>query len=227
MSTIRLEHVSVFHRDMRSKTAIAALYDVSLEIPDGLLTVIQGPSGCGKTTLLKAVAGVLAVDEGMIFKDSTDITSLPIDKREIAYVTQEHTPYPHLTVFDNIAFPLKQTGVPVDEIRRRVHETAVDLDISVLLSRKPKVLSKGQQQVIALARAIVRRPDVLLLDEPFASLDPVRRSGIKKVIRDVQRRDGLTIVLVTHDEDDATDLADVIVTMDNGSVTDVPRRRTT
>jgi ABC-type sugar transport system ATPase subunit len=227
MSTIRLEHVSVFHRDVRSKTAVAALFDVSLEIADGLMTVVQGPSGCGKTTLLKVISGVLAADEGALYKDSVDITTDPPDKRGVAYVTQEHTPYPHLTVFENIAFPLRQSGAPVEEIRRRVNAIAHDLDISPLLSRKPRVLSKGQQQVLALARAIVKRPDVILLDEPFASLDPLRRTHIKTRLRDMQRRGGLTVVIVTHDDDDASELADVIVTMDNGSVTGTHRRQNT
>ncbi len=225
MATFRLEEVSVYHKDERFKTAVAALFEVSLVIKDGLLTVVKGPSGAGKTTLLKVIAGTLSVDEGKVFKDHLDITDLSTDKRGCAFVTQEHTLYPHLTVFDNIAFPLRQAAVPLEEIRVRVKEIAKSLGLSLVLSRKPRVLSKGQQQMVAIARAIIRRPDVMLLDEPFANVDLMRRIALKEFLLSLQKTLGLTIVLVTHDEDDVINLGDVTITVENGAVIDIRERK--
>lgn len=218
MNDIQLIQLSKFFILPKNKSAIAALNQIDLSIPLNKITVIQGVSGCGKTTLLKVIAGLYDIDEGQILFNGLDITHIPANQRNIAYVSQSTILYPHMTVFDNIAYPLKQASVPPEEIKRRVFELSKIMNIDLLLSRKPKVLSGGQQQKVAIARALVKQPTLLLLDEPFSNLDPKTALSLLSLIKHLQALFQLTIILVTHHEMDANMLGDYFITMDNGEI---------
>lgn len=221
MGNIKLDSVSKYFIDKKSNTAIAALYHINLNIPRNTFTVVTGPSGCGKTTLLKIIAGLYLVDEGQIFFNDDDVTSVSPNKRNCAFVSQAYALYPHMSIFDNIAYPLKQASIPVEEIKRRVGEISTLLQLNLFLSRKPKVLSGGQQQRVALARAIVKHPNILLLDEPLSNLDESSRLQIRELLKTLQKKLNLSIVIVTHHEADAHYLADLLIHMDNGSILSV------
>lgn len=218
MNDIQLIQLSKFFILPKNKSAIAALNQIDLSIPLNKITVIQGVSGCGKTTLLKVIAGLYDIDDGQILFNGLDITHVPANQRNIAYVSQSTILYPHMTVFDNIAYPLKQASVPPEEIKRRVFELSKIMNIGLLLSRKPKVLSGGQQQKVAIARALVKQPTLLLLDEPFSNLDPKTALSLLSLIKHLQALFQLTIILVTHHEKDANMLGDYFITMDNGEI---------
>jgi len=201
--------------------AVAALRGVSLDFPAGRLTAVLGPSGCGKTTLLRAIAGFLTLDEGRVRFGDDDVTALPPQQRGTAMVFQSYALWPHMTVFDNIAYGLRLKRVPKPEIAKRV-EAALALveigDIDAVARRKPAALSGGQQQRVALARALVVEPRVLLLDEPLSNLDAKVRQRLRVEIRRLQRRVGITTVYVTHDQEEALAIADRVVLMSAGRV---------
>jgi len=201
--------------------AVEALRGVSLEFAAGKLTAILGPSGCGKTTLLRAIAGFATVDAGRIFFASDDVTARPPQARETAMVFQNYALWPHMSVFDNVAYGLRRRRVASADIRRRVL-AALDLveigDAAGIAQRKPGALSGGQQQRVALARALVVEPRVLLLDEPLSNLDAKVRQRLRVEVRRLQRRIATTMIYVTHDQEEALAIADRVVLMHAGSV---------
>jgi putative spermidine/putrescine transport system ATP-binding protein len=204
--------------------AVEALRSVSLDFTAGRLTAILGPSGCGKTTLLRSIAGFVSVDGGAIRFDGADVTPLPPQRRGTAMVFQSYALWPHMTVFDNVAYGLRLRRVPAPEIDRRVREALalVEIgDVDATARRKPTALSGGQQQRVALARAIVVEPRVLLLDEPLSNLDAKIRQRLRVEVRRLQRRVGTTTIYVTHDQEEALAIADRVVLMNRGAVVQV------
>jgi ABC-type Fe3+/spermidine/putrescine transport system ATPase subunit len=201
--------------------AVAALQGVSLEFEAGRLTAILGPSGCGKTTLLRAIAGFVTVDAGTIRVGHREVTHLPPQARGAAMVFQNYALWPHMTVFDNVAYGLRLRGARRPDVRRRV-EAALALveigDVEGIARRKPGALSGGQQQRVALARALVVEPHVLLLDEPLSNLDAKVRQRLRAEVRGLQRRVGITTIYVTHDQEEALAIADHVVLMQAGRV---------
>ncbi|HBN81741.1 MAG TPA: spermidine/putrescine ABC transporter ATP-binding protein [Ruminococcaceae bacterium] len=215
MVEIRMENIVKTYR----KTA--ALDGVTLTLKPGTMTVVLGPSGCGKTTLLRILSGLLAADSGRVFFGENDVTALPPQERGAALVFQNYALWPHMSVFDNIAYGLRLKKMPKSEIARLVGEMTelVGLPEDVLDSRRhPTELSGGQQQRVALARALVVSPSLLLLDEPLSNLDAKVRSRLRVYIRDVQKRVGITALYVTHDQEEAFSIADTVVLMDRGKI---------
>lgn len=212
--TVRLEDVTKYYGATR------AVDGITLTIPAGTITTLLGPSGCGKTTTLKLIAGLEEPSRGRILFNDRDVTMLPPEKRNIGMVFQDLALFPHMTVFDNIAFGLRIRKVPENEIRRRVHDILelVNLDPNLYSYRKPGQLSGGQQQRVALARALVIEPDILLLDEPFAHLDFKIKQRLLLELRRIQRRLGITTIYVTHDQNEAMAISDKVVIMNNGRV---------
>ena len=194
------------------------LKGVSLAIPDGAFAVLVGPSGCGKSTLLRLLAGLEQADSGTIRFGDRDVTRLEPRDRDVAMVFQSYALYPHLTVRDNLAFGLKLRRADPAEIRRRVAEAAAMLDLGPLLDRLPRMLSGGQRQRVAMGRAIVRRPQLFLFDEPLSNLDAALRSKVRVDIRRLHDQLGATSVYVTHDQVEAMTLADVMFVLNKGVV---------
>jgi len=192
-----------------------------LEIPDGHYVVVLGPSGSGKTTLLRIIAGLERPDGGSVVLDGRDITNLPVWERDVGIVFQSYALYPHLTVFDNIAMPLKNKRLPKPEIKRRVEEIAAVLNIADQLNKYPHQLSGGQQQRVAIARALVKEPKVLLLDEPLSNLDARLRLEVRGFLKELQRRLRATVLHVTHDQEEAMALGDLLVVINNGRIEQV------
>jgi putative spermidine/putrescine transport system ATP-binding protein len=198
--------------------AVAAVDGVSLEVQPGEFFTLLGPSGCGKTTLLRLVAGILEVDAGSIVLKSTDITAKPIWARNIGLVFQNYALFPHLTVFQNVAFGLQMRRLPKSEVRKRVGEALEMVRLGGYGERKPAELSGGQQQRVALARAVVIRPDLLLLDEPLSNLDARLREEMRIELGDLQRRVGITTILVTHDIHEAFAVSERLAVMRSGRI---------
>ncbi|TRW84735.1 ABC transporter ATP-binding protein [Mycolicibacterium sp. 018/SC-01/001] len=192
--------------------------DLDLELPDGSFTVLVGPSGCGKSTSLRMLAGLETVTSGTITIGDRDVTHLQPRDRDIAMVFQNYALYPHLSVAENIAFPLRATRTPRREALTRAGEIAESLGLGKLLSRKPKDLSGGQQQRVAIGRAIIREPSVFLFDEPLSNLDAKLRVETRTELLQIQRRLGITSVYVTHDQEEAMTLSDRMVVMRDGRI---------
>jgi multiple sugar transport system ATP-binding protein len=195
-----------------------AVKNVSLEIPDGSFTVIVGPSGSGKTSLLRMIGGLETVTSGRISIGDRDMTNVEPRYRDVAFVFQNYALYGHMSVRDNIGFPLRARDVPTDERRRRVDEVAGMLGIEDLLNRRPRALSGGQQQRVAIGRAMVREPSAFLFDEPLSNLDARLRLDMRKEIVRLQRRLGTTAVWVTHDQEEAMAMAHEIVVLHEGQI---------
>ena len=189
-----------------------------LTILDGKLTGLLGPSGCGKSTLLYLISGLQKPTSGRIYFSDRDVTDLPPEKREIGLVFQNYALYPHMTVAQNIAFPLVNRKVKKAEIQERTAKMAALVQIEELLNRKPSQLSGGQQQRVAIARALVKRPEILLLDEPLSNLDARLRLEMREEIRRIQTETGVTTVFVTHDQEEAMSITDEIILMKKGVV---------
>ncbi|MFZ5871209.1 MAG: ABC transporter ATP-binding protein [Actinomycetota bacterium] len=189
---------------------------LDLQIADGEFLVLVGPSGCGKSTSLRMLAGLEDVNEGRILIGDRDVTNVQPKDRDIAMVFQNYALYPHMTVADNMGFALKIAGVKKDEIRRRVLEAAKILDLEQYLDRKPKALSGGQRQRVAMGRAIVRQPQVFLMDEPLSNLDAKLRVQTRTQIAQLQRRLGVTTVYVTHDQVEAMTMGDRVAVLKDG-----------
>lgn len=216
MAVIEINHLS------KDFDQVHAVSDVSLEIREGELLVILGPSGCGKTTLMRMIAGLEKPSSGRISIGGVDVTGLPPRARPIAMVFQSYALYPHMTVFNNIAFPLRAHGnVFREEIQEKVHWAATVLGIEKLLERKPRQLSGGERQRVALARALVKHPRVLLLDEPLSNLDAKLRATARDELQRFQRELGITTIFVTHDQIEALGMGDRIVVMSGGKVVQV------
>jgi sn-glycerol 3-phosphate transport system ATP-binding protein/multiple sugar transport system ATP-binding protein len=194
------------------------LKGVDVSIPDGAFAVLVGPSGCGKSTLLRLLAGLEQADSGSIKFGDRDVTRLPPRDRDIAMVFQSYALYPHLTVRENLAFGLKLRKADPGEIERRVAEASEMLGLGPLLERLPKQLSGGQRQRVAMGRAIVRRPQLFLFDEPLSNLDAALRSQVRVDIRKLHDRLGATSIYVTHDQVEAMTLADVMFVLNKGVV---------
>lgn len=188
----------------------------NLEIADGEFLVLVGPSGCGKSTTLRMLAGLEEVNSGSIHIGERDVTDMPPKDRDIAMVFQNYALYPHMTVRENMGFALKIDGRPKDEINRRVEEAARTLDLTEYLDRKPKALSGGQRQRVAMGRAIVRKPEVFLMDEPLSNLDAKLRVQTRTQIAALQRELGVTTMYVTHDQTEALTMGDRIAVLKAG-----------
>ena len=197
---------------------VVAVNDLNLTIESGTLLALLGPSGCGKSTTLNMLSGILPVSEGKIFFDNKDVTDLPPEERNIGLVFQNYALYPHMTVAENICFPLIFKKIRKKERMERAMELARLTQIDSLMDRKPAQLSGGQQQRVAIARALAKEPDVLLLDEPLSNLDAKLRAEMREEIRRIQRSTGVTTVFVTHDQEEASSIADKIVLMKAGDV---------
>ncbi len=207
MAKVLLENLSKHYNE------VVAVKDFDLEIPDKEFVVLVGPSGCGKTTTLRMVAGLEDITSGNIYIDGKVVNQLPPKDRDIAMVFQNYALYPHMTVYENMAFGLKLRKFPKEEIRQRVTEAAEILNIKELLDRKPKALSGGQRQRVAVGRAIVRKPKVFLFDEPLSNLDAKLRVQMRVELKKLHERLQTTIIYVTHDQVEAMTMGDRIVVM--------------
>ena len=219
----RLYMASLSFRHMYKKYpgGVTAVSDFCLEVKDKEFIIFVGPSGCGKTTTLRMIAGLEEISEGELFIGDRLVNDIAPKDRDIAMVFQNYALYPHMTVFDNMAFGLKLRKVPKEEIKRKVEEAAKILDITHLLDRKPKQLSGGQKQRVALGRAIVRNPKVFLLDEPLSNLDAKLRAAMRTELTKLHKRLGTTFVYVTHDQVEAMTMATRIVVMKDGLIQQV------
>ncbi len=200
---------------------VTAVSDFNLEIKDKEFIILVGPSGCGKSTTLRMIAGLEEITDGELYIGDKLVNDVAPKDRDIAMVFQNYALYPHMTVFENMAFGLKLRKTPKDEIKRRVEEAARILDIAHLLDRKPKALSGGQRQRVALGRAIVREPKVFLLDEPLSNLDAKLRAQMRTELSKLHKKLGTTFIYVTHDQTEAMTMADRIVIMNDGFIQQV------
>ena len=198
------------------KTAVQVIHDVSADISDGEFVVIVGPSGCGKSTLLRMVAGLEEITAGTISIGARVVNDLEPAERDIAMVFQNYALYPHMSVFDNMAYGLKIARVPTAEIRARVEKAAGILELMPYLDRKPRALSGGQRQRVAMGRAIVRQPQIFLFDEPLSNLDAKLRAQTRLEIQKLHRELGITSLFVTHDQVEAMTLAQRMLVMNGG-----------
>jgi multiple sugar transport system ATP-binding protein len=216
MAIVQFDHVT-----KQYDASVVAVDDLSLEVGDGEFLILVGPSGCGKTTALRMVAGLEEVTSGEIRIGERVVNDLAPTQRDIAMVFQNYALYPHMSVYDNIAFPLRQQKVKKDERHRRVRDAATLLSIEELLDRKPRELSGGQRQRVAIGRALVRRPQVFLMDEPLSNLDAKLRVQMRAELISLHQRVGITTVYVTHDQTEAMTLGDRVVVMNKGVVQQV------
>ena len=216
MASLSLKHIY-----KKYPGGVTAVSDFCLEIKDKEFIIFVGPSGCGKSTTLRMIAGLEEITEGELFIGDRLVNDVAPKDRDIAMVFQNYALYPHMSVFDNMAFGLKLRKVPKEEIKRKVEEAARILDISHLLDRKPKALSGGQKQRVALGRAIVRDPKVFLLDEPLSNLDAKLRAQMRTELTKIQKRLGTTVMYVTHDQVEAMTMATRIVVMKDGVIQQV------
>ncbi|OBF33663.1 sugar ABC transporter ATP-binding protein [Mycobacterium sp. ACS1612] len=215
MATIRFSGVN------KSYGSSSVVSDLNLELPDGSFTVLVGPSGCGKSTSLRMLAGLESVTSGTIMIGDRDVTNLQPRDRDVAMVFQNYALYPHLSVRENIAFPLRATKTPRSEALERADKVAESLGLSAMVGRKPKDLSGGQQQRVAIGRAIIREPSVFLFDEPLSNLDAKLRVETRTELLQIQRRLGITSLYVTHDQEEAMTLSDRMVVMRDGRTAQV------
>ena len=200
---------------------VIAVDHVSLEVEEGEFVTLLGPSGCGKTTTLRTVAGFYQPDEGEIYFNDRLMNNIPPAKRNTAMCFQSYALFPHMNVWDNIAFGLKMRKVPTEEQKKRVAEVLQMMSLAGMEKRMPSQLSGGQQQRVALARAIVTQPDILLFDEPLSNLDAKLRVQVRVEIKEMQKRLGITSLYVTHDQDEALAISDRIVVMNQGHIEQV------
>ena len=207
---ITLEHLT------KKFGSAVAVNDLSVTIESGKLIALLGPSGCGKSTILNMLSGILPATEGRILFDDRDVTNLPPEKRNVGLVFQNYALYPHMTVLENICFPLEIKRVPKKQRIERARELAELVRISELLHRKPSELSGGQQQRVAIARALAKEPQLLLLDEPLSNLDAKLRVEMREEILRIQRASKVTTVFVTHDQEEASSIADEVILLKLG-----------
>jgi multiple sugar transport system ATP-binding protein len=214
-------------RGRKKREEVVAVKDFTFEIPDGTLVGLLGPSGCGKSTVLNLISGLEQPTEGKIFFGEDDVTDLPAEHRGIGLVFQNYALYPHLNVKQNITFPLENLKgndkLTKAQMNERAYEAARLVQIEDLMERKPGELSGGQQQRVAIARALVKNPSVLLLDEPLSNLDARLRLQTREEIRRIQRETKITTIFVTHDQEEAMSISDLIIVMKNGVVQQIGR----
>jgi len=210
------------NRNKRIKEEVIAVNRFNVEIPDGKLIGLLGPSGCGKSTALNLLSGLLKPTEGRIFFGEDDVTDLPAENRGVGLVFQNYALYPHLTVLQNIMFPLQNfkgdRKLTKEVMKEKAYEAAKLVQIDELMDRKPSELSGGQQQRVAIARALVKMPRILLLDEPLSNLDARLRLQTREEIRRIQRETKITTIFVTHDQEEAMSISDLIIVMKDGSI---------
>jgi len=215
MSQLSLKHLK------KSFHEAHIIKGIDLEVSEGEFVVFVGPSGCGKSTLLRMIAGLEDVTEGEISISGKVVNDLPPVQRGIAMVFQSYALYPHMTVFENIAFPLRVEKLPSDEVNSRVHAAAKVLQLEPRLQQRPGTLSGGQRQRVAIGRAIVRQPKIFLFDEPLSNLDAALRSEMRIELMELHKRLGSTMIYVTHDQVEAMTMADKIVVLDAGEISQV------
>ncbi len=221
---ITLEHLTKRfpNRNKKIKEDVIAASDLTFEIPDGKLIGLLGPSGCGKSTTLNLISGLETPTEGRIYFGENDVTDVPPENRGVGLVFQNYALYPHLTVEDNIAFPLGNLRGKDKLTKEQMHERALEVaklvQIDTLMERKPNELSGGQQQRVAIARALVKMPSVLLLDEPLSNLDARLRLQTREELSRIQHETGITTIFVTHDQEEAMSISDMIVVMKEGVI---------
>lgn len=215
MPKIDIKNLTVEYGGKRS--IVTALDDLSLSIESGTINVVIGYSGCGKTTLLKAIASLVPYYGDILF-DGENINTRKYSELNMSYVTQTSTLYSGMTIFDNIALPLKIKKLPKDEIVEQVKVIAGELDISCCLTRRPKYVSGGQQQRAAIAKALIKKPSVCLFDEPLSDIDEKQRVAVRSLVKSSLKKSGSTVVYVTHDITEAMILADNLIVMDDGKI---------
>ena len=216
MSFLELQNITKVY-----PTGTKAVNETSLNIDNGEFVVFVGPSGCGKSTLLRMIAGLEDITSGEISLDGNIINNIDPSERDVAMVFQNYALYPHMSVFNNMSYGLKNRGISKDEINKKVNDVAKLLEIDQLLTRKPSMLSGGQRQRVAMGRAIVRNPKIFLFDEPLSNLDAKLRNQMRLEIKKLQRQMGVTSIFVTHDQTEAMTLGDRIVVINNGVVEQV------
>ena len=215
---IKIENLTKTFTNKKQNREVTAVNDMTIEIPDGKLVGLLGPSGCGKSTTLFMLSGLEEPTSGRIYFGDEDVTDLAPEKRGIGLVFQNYALYPHMTVEQNIMFPLLNMRIPKQEAKERALEAAGLVQIQDLMARKPSELSGGQQQRVAIARALVKMPNVLLLDEPLSNLDARLRLQTREEIKRIQQETGITTVFVTHDQEEAMSICDIMVVMKLGVV---------
>ena len=221
MAHIRLENIrKVYDRQ------VEAVRDIAFEVERGEFVVLVGPSGCGKSTVLRIIAGLESITEGALYIDGQAMERVPPRDRDVAMVFQNQVLYPHMSVFDNMAFGLKLRGYGKEAMQRRVREAAELLGVEAILDRKPEQLSGGQRQRVAVGRAIVRKPRIFLFDEPLASLDAGLRGKMRAELSKLHARLGTTMIYVTHDQVEAMTMGDRIVVLDKGRIQQIDTPRT-
>jgi multiple sugar transport system ATP-binding protein len=227
MKVVLQNLTKIFPNRTKKMPDVTAVNNFTFEIPDGQLIGLLGPSGCGKSTALNLICGLEKPSSGKIFFGDEDVTDLPPENRGVGLVFQNYALYPHMTVRQNIMFPLQnfkgKDKLPKEEMERRVEEAARLVQIDKLMDRKPSQMSGGQQQRVAIARALVKMPRVLLLDEPLSNLDARLRLQTREEIRRIQRNTGITTIFVTHDQEEAMSISDLIVVMKEGVIQQIDK----
>ena len=215
---IKIENLTKTFTNKKTNSDVTAVNNMDIEIPDGKLVGLLGPSGCGKSTTLFMLSGIEQATSGKIYFGDEDVTDLTPERRGVGLVFQNYALYPHMTVEQNIMFPLLNIRIPKEEAKVRALEAAGLVQIQDLMNRKPSELSGGQQQRVAIARALVKMPNVLLLDEPLSNLDARLRLQTREEIKRIQKETGITTVFVTHDQEEAMSICDEMVVMKLGVV---------
>ena len=215
---VRLDHISKIYKNPKTGKDFYAVHDVELDIKPGSFVTLLGPSGCGKTTMLRIIAGFLEADDGQVIFEGKDIGNLPPHKRQVNTIFQRYQLFPHLNVYENIAFGLRNRHMKEKEIAAKVEEMLALVNLKGFQRRDISSLSGGQQQRVAIARALAVDPRVLLLDEPLAALDLKLRKDMQVELKNIQKRLGITFVFVTHDQQEALSMSDTVVVMDGGKI---------
>ena len=215
---VRLEHISKIYQDPKTGKDFYAVKDNSLTIAPGEFVTLLGPSGCGKTTTLRIIGGFVYPDQGDVLFMGDRINDVPPHKRNVNTVFQKYALFPHLNVFENVAFPLREKKVPKKEIKEKVDKMLSMVMLSGFAHRRGTSLSRGQQQRVAIARALVNEPKILLLDEPLGALDLKLRKDMQQELKKIQKSTGITFIFVTHDQEEALSMSDTIVVMSEGKI---------